>query len=564
MKQGLANSGLARYLPILRWAPSYPIGWLRHDAVAGLTLAAVVIPQVIVYSTIIGVPVEAGLYTALVPMLIYAVLGTSRPLSVSGTSTIAILTGTQLFAVVPSNDPAEFMVAASVLALLVGVFLLLASLLRLGFIANFVSMPVLTGFKAGIGIVILVDQLDKVLGIAIVKDGFFQTIGALLMSLNETHLATLALALITLAILFFLPLITRRIPASLVAVVIGILAISFLGLNGRGVASIGTIHAGLPSFSLPDISLVKVLWPGALGIALMSFVESIAVARTFAQRGDAPLNANQELLALGAANIGGSLFQAFPAGGGTSQTATCDKAGARSQLASIFVALTVVLTLLFLAPVISLLPQATVGALIVVVAYGLIKPDDFRAIAKVRTTELYWAVIAFIGVISFGTLQGILVAVLVSMFTLMVQANRPPVYVLGRRKGSNVFRPLRDHPGDETFPGLVILRIEGRMHFASAPRASDRAWEIITKEQPRVVAFECSAIPDFEYTAIMMLTEFEQTLSDSGLTLWLVALNPEALRVIRRAPIGGTLGPERMFSNLELAVEAYQRMEKLA
>ena len=177
-------------------------------------MAAVVIPQVIVYSTIIGVPVEAGLYTALVPMLIYAVLGTSRPLSVSSTSTIAILTGTQLVAVVQSNDPAEFMVAASVLALLVGVFLLLASLLRLGFIANFVSIPVLTGFKAGIGTVILVDQLDKVLGIAIVKDGFFQTIGALLTSLEETHLATLALALITIAILDLMPRNTQRVPAS--------------------------------------------------------------------------------------------------------------------------------------------------------------------------------------------------------------------------------------------------------------------------------------------------------------------------------------------------------------
>ncbi len=557
MQHADTPSGLRKYLPVLQWLPGYPSRWLRFDLVAGLTAAAVVIPQAMAYAAIAGLPVQVGLYTALVPMLIYVLLGTSRPLSVSSTSTISMLTATELARVAQGGDPAETLVAASTLALLVGVFLLLAGLLRLGFLANYISLPVLTGFKAGIGVVIFVGQLGKVLGLSIEKGPVFQSLLSVLQNLGQIHWPTLALSLATLAVLLLLPRLNKRIPAALVAVALGILAASLLNLEASGVELVGEIPAGLPSVSLPNLSLLSALWPGALGIALMSFVESIASARAFARHDDPPVDADQELRALGAANIGGAFFQAYPAGGGTSQTAVNDQAGARSQLAEAVTAGVVVVTLLFLAPLIGLMPQATLGALVLVAAAGLIKVGEFRAIGQIRGHELVWAIIAFAGVVVLGTLEGILVTVIVSMLDIIVQANHPPVYVMGRKPGTDVFRPLQDHSDDETFPGLLLVRTEGRIYFANAPRVGEKVRAIIQQEQPQVIVIDCSAVPDIEYTALKQLTELEERLREAGIMLWLAALNQEPLRVVEQSALGEVLGHERMFFNLKQAVDSY-------
>ena len=562
MERDVKPTGLARYMPILSWLPGYSPEWLRFDLVAGLTTAAVVIPQAMAYAAIAGLPVQVGLYTALVPMLLYALLGASRPLSVSTTSTIAMLTGAVLVATVQSSNPAEFMIPAATLALLTGVFLLLASVLRLGFLANFISLPVLTGFKAGIGVVIFVSQLGKVLGISVSKGPFLQTILSLWNGLGDIHWLTLAVALSILVILLLLPRLAPRLSAPLVAVAAAILAVDLLNLADQGVALVGAIPPGLPAFVLPDLSLVQSLWPAALGIALMSFTESIASARAFIKHGDPTPEPDQELFALGMANIGGGFFQAMPAGGGTSQTAVNAQTGAKTQLAGITTAAAVILTLLFLAPFISLMPEAALGALVLVAAAGLIKVGEFRAIARIRKIEFWWAIVAFTGVILLGTLEGILVAVITSLLNLIHQANHPPVYPLGRKPGTDVFRPLSgEHPEDETFPGLLMARTEGRMHFASAPRTSDRLRTLINEAQPRVLVMDCSAIPDIEYTALEILIGLEEKLREQGITLWLAALNPEPLKIVERSPLGITLGHERMFFNLEQAVEAYENKQ---
>jgi MFS superfamily sulfate permease-like transporter len=375
--------------------------------------------------------------------------------------------------------------------------------------------------------------------------------------LGQIHWPTFALALVTLAVLVLLPRLSKRIPAALVAVALGILASVLLNLEARGVELVGAIPPGLPRFTVPDWSLLRTLWPAALGIALMSFVESIASARAFMQHDDPPLDADQELFALGMANVAGGLTQAYPAGGGTSQTAVNDQAGAKSQMAEVFTAAVVVLTLLFLAPLIGLMPQATLGALVLVAAAGLIKPREFQKIGRFRKVELVWALAALVGVVVLGTLQGIAAAVILSMLVLIYLANRPPVYAVGRRPGTDVFRPLSDHPDDETFPGLLLLRSEGLLYFASAPRAIERYWASIGEAQPRVVVLDCSAIPNIEYTAVGLLTDFEEKLSEAGVTLWLAALNPAALQAVERSALGHRLTHERMFLNLEQAVEAF-------
>jgi len=543
----------------------YRRDWVRFDVVAGLTTAAVVIPKAMAYASIAGLPVEAGLYVAFVPMLVYALLGTSRPLSVSSTSTIAILTAAQLTLAVPGGDPGRLLAAASTLALLTGAFLLLAGVLRLGFLANFISDPVLTGFKAGVGLVIVVDQAPKLLGVHLDKGHFVRSILSLLEHVPETSLPTLLLAAVMLALLLGMERLLPRAPAPLVAVVLGIAAAGLLGLKEAGVALTGQIPSGIPVPAVPDLSLLRVLWPGALGIALMAFTESIAAGRAFARHNDPRPAPNRELLALGAANLAGAFFHSFPAGGGTSQTAVNARAGARTQVSELVTVAAVVATLLFLSPLISLLPQATLAAVVVVTSLPLLSPADFRSILRVRRTEFAWALAACAGVVLLGTLQGILVAIAISVMTLFYQANHPPMYAVGRKPGTEIFRPLTgEHPGDETIPGLVIVRTEGRMTFASAPRVGERLWALVDEAKPRVMILECSAIPDFEYTALRALIAAEEKLRERGITLWLAALNPEALTVVERSPLGQALGHERMFFNLREAVKAFEKRGKKA
>ena len=292
---------------------------LRFDLIAGLTAAAVVLPKAMAYASVAGLPVAVGLYTALVPMVIYALLGTSRVLSVSSTTTLAILAGTQLALVVPDGDPAKLITATATLSLLVGVMLVAAALLRLGFVANFISTPVLTGFKAGIGLVIVLDQVPKLLGIHIHKRGFFLDIASVVQHLPDTSGLTLALAAATFVLLIGMERWKPHSPAPLVAVAGGIAASWWFGLQTQGVGTVGLIPQGLPALTLPDATLLAELAPGALGIALMSFTETIAAGRAFARPGDPAIDANRELVATGLANAGGALLGAMPAGGGTSQ-----------------------------------------------------------------------------------------------------------------------------------------------------------------------------------------------------------------------------------------------------
>ena len=437
---------------------------LRFDVVAGLTAAAVVLPKAMAYATVAGLPVAVGLYTAFIPMAVYALLGSSRVLSVSSTATLAILTATQLGLVVPDGDAAKLVTATATLAALVGAMLLLARLLKLGFVANFISTPVLTGFKAGIGLVIVLDQLPKLFGVHITKHGFFADVLSLVQHVPETSMITLAVAVATFVVLIGMERLWPHSPAPLVAVGGGIAASWFFGLKALGVSTVGLIPPGFPSLTLPDLSLVEQLAPGALGIALMSFTETIAAGRAFARPGEPPINANRELVATGAANLGGALFGAMPAGGGTSQTAVVRAVGGRSQKASLVTAGTALATMLLLAPVLGLMPHATLAAVVIVYSVGLIQPAEFRAIRDVRSMEFRWALIACVGVLVLGTLKGIVVAIIVSMIGLASQTAHPRVSVIGRKRGADVLRPLSpEHPDDETFEGLLIVRPEGRL-----------------------------------------------------------------------------------------------------
>ena len=547
-------------VPLPAWLVSYRSEWLSADVIAGLIAAAIVIPKAMAYASIAGLPIQIGLYTVLVPIIVYSLLGTSRVLSVTSTTTLAILVGAQLGPLADSGNAAAALTASATLALLTGAFLVLACVLRLGFVASFISEPVLVGFKAGIGLVIVLDQIPKLLGVHFPKGGFFHNLVALVDAVPHLLVPTFVLGIATLVLLVALERFVPKIPAPLVAVAVGVAAIAFLGLDTRGVETVGNIPRGLPSLVLPDLSLVGELWPAALGCALMSFTESIAAARAFASRGDPPLRPNRELLATGVANAGGALFGAMVSGGGTSQTAVNKQAGARSQLASIVTAAIALLTMLVLAPLIGLMPQTTLAAIVIVYSIGLIDPAAFRSILAIRRAEFIWAIAALLGVVLLGTLKGILVAIAVSMATLAIQAAAPQLYVLGRKRGTDVFRPLSGEHDDETFPGLLMLRPEGRVFFVNAERLGDRIRDLVDEMHPRVIALDLSRVHDLEYTALKMLIDGEQRMRDAGVDVWLVGLNPEVLEVVRRSPLAATLGRERMHFNLAMAVAHYESM----
>jgi high affinity sulfate transporter 1 len=534
---------------------------IRQDLVAGLTAAAVVIPQAMAYATIAGLPVIVGLYTSLVPVVIYGLLGTSRVLSVSTTSTLAILTAAQLELVDAESSPARLLAATATLAALVGVLLLVAGALRLGVIANFVSEPVLTGFKAGIGLVIVLGQAPRFLGLPSEKGGFLHKLLILKENLPDTSLAALGVGAGVLLILFVMKRLWPRSPSYLVALGSAIAASFALGLSARGVETVGMVPRGLPRPVLPDLGLLVELLPGAAGIALMSFTESIAAGRAFAKDEEPPIHANRELLATGLANLGGAFLGAMPAGGGTSQTAVVRELGGRSQVTSLVTGALAVLVMLFLAPVLQGLPKPALAAVVIASAISLIHPAEFARIRHVRKMEFHWALVAGLSVPLFGTLQGIVLAVLVSLLALLLRAANPRISVLGRKPGTDVFRPRTpEHPEDETFPGLLLLRPEDRIFFANFHRVRDQILARFDEFKPRVLALDLSGVPDVEYSALRALLDAQKRAADRGIELWLIGLNPEVLEVVRRCGLADRLGREGMFFNCQAAVTHFEKL----
>ena len=448
------------------------------------------------------------------------------------------------------------------LTLMVGGILILASALRLGFVANFISEPVLVGFKAGIAVVIIVDQLPKILGIHFTKGSFLHNVQAIALGLPHVSIPTLAVGIATIVGLVVIERFRPNWPAPLIAVAVAVAGIALFGLQSQGVELVGTIPAGLPPFHVPELTLANELWPAALGIALMSFTETIAVGRAFATSDEPTPRPNAELLATGVASAAGAFVGSMPAGGGMSQTAVNRMAGARTQISGLVTAGVSLLTMLLLAPVLGLMPHAVLASIVVVYSIGLIQLADFRDILQVRRMEFIWAASAFFGVMLIGTLKGILVAIIISLFALAHQAANPRIYVLRRKPGTNVFRPHSpEHPQDESFPGLLLLRLEGRLFFLNAERVAEQIRVLIAEAHPKIVLLDLSGVIDFEYTALKMLIAAEKRGREAGMTLWLAELTPQVYAAIQRSPLGETLGRERLMFTVEIAIERYRALQ---
>ncbi len=533
------------------WPRRYPPSWLRGDLVAGLSTAAVVIPQSMAYAAIAGLPVEVGLYSASVPMAAYALAGTSRALSVSVSSSIAAVTAV---AVASTPDPRA---AAATMALCSGAFLILAWILRLGFVADLISAPVLAGFKVGIGLSIAAGQLDSLLGVQIDSDRFVGQIWQAVTSLGSASVPTVVVSLGCIAILLAGKRWLRKVPASLIVVVLAITVTWAAQLDTYGVTLIDPVPPGLPVPALPSLAGVGGLIAPALGVALITFVESIAAARAFQARADPPVQADRELGALGLANVVASLLRGMPAGGGMSQTAVNDGAGAKSPMAAIATAATVIVTLVFLAPLFSQLPQAALGALVFVAAIGLVDVASVRTIFTVQRRDGVLCLIAALAVVSLGALDGILVAVLISSLTLLYEGSRQPVAVLE-------IVPA-EAPRHRRVPaGMIVLKPRSQLYFANAQRFRREVRTAISNapEPPSVLLLDAADILIFEYTAHQAVRALLDELRAEGIDVWAVFPSEEVLNAIRRYATASNVVPIteqiRAFDSLAEAVVAFE------
>ena len=519
-----------RVFPSLR---SYQRDWAQRDVIAGLTVWAVLVPSALAYATIAGVPPVVGLYAAPAALILYAAFGSSRQL-ITGPSAAAAAVSAAVVGNAVAGNGDQFVVTTAALAICVGLAALVAGLLRLGFLANFISEPVLKGFIIGLSLTVIVGQIPKLFGVESGHGDFFERAWDFLVNIDQTDGLTLLVGVGSLAVLFGLPRVAPAIPGPLAAVVLGIGAVELFDLGAHGVPIVGSIDPGLPSLDLPDVSLDRFggLIAAALGVMLIGFAESLGTAETYAQREHQEIDPNRELIGLGAANLGSGISGGFAVNGSLSKTAVNSTAGGRTQLVGLIVAGLTLLTLLFLTGLFESLPLATLAAIVIVALIDLIDLAALRDFYRVYSSRLgraygfaaradfIAAVAAMLGVMIFGTLAGLFVGVLISLLLLIYRASRPPVAELGRVLGiSGHFSDLDRHPDNQPVAGIAVLRIEGGLFFANAGAVAAEIRAAARRDEVHAVVIDAETMPFIDVTAAQVLDQVARELQANGVRL---------------------------------------------
>ncbi len=548
-----------KLLPILSWAPRYQRSDLRSDLIAGLTVGAMLVPQAMAYALLAGLPPAVGLYAATIPIVAYAIFGSSRQLAVGPVAIVSLLTASALAPLVEEGS-AGYLGAAALLALMVGVVHLVLAAGRLGFLVNFLSHAVLVGFTAAAAIIIGVSQAKHLLGISIERqEHVYETVVEVVRHLGQTNSTTLAIGLVSLGALVGLKRFLPGVPAALAVVVGSILAVELLDLEDRGVRVVGDIPDALPAFALPtfDGSLIGSLAGTAVVITIVGFMESIAVAKVYARRHRYDLEPNAELVGLGAANVAAGLFGGYPVTGGFSRTAVNDAAGARTPVASLLTAGVVLATIAFLTPLLASLPNAALGAIIITAVIGLIDVAEIRHIAMVKRSDLVALGVAFVATLGLGIELGIGVAVVASMLVVFARMSMPHTAVLGHIAGTTSYRNLERFPEATTADGIVVLRIDAALSFVNAVATKrlllDQADDI--GAAPRSLVLDASGINDIDATGVEMLSEVMTELDERRVSLHLSDVKGPVRDVLHRAGLWQRLG-DRVHASTHDAVES--------
>ena len=507
-------------MPGLGAISCYDRSWLRSDLGAGLSVAAIALPVGIAYADLAGVPAVIGMYSAIFPLLAYALFGSSRQLMTGPDAATCIIVAASL-GPLAGGDTERYLALMVILTLMTGILYVVAGLSRLGFIANFLSQPILTGYLNGIALIIIAGQLQKLFGYSGEAEEFFPKLTEFIVQVDNSHLPTLILGFSLLAALVGLRQVAPRLPAALVVVVAGIVAVTMLGLDQSGVAVLGSVPAGLPSLQLPvfDLGTFTPLLGDAAGIALVSFTSGVLTAKSFARRNRYEINANQELIAFGASNIASGLAQGFPVTGADSRTAVNNAMGGKTQLVGIVAAGAMLLILFFLPEPLAYVPTAALAAVIMVSAIGLFDYKELRSLYEISHRELLLSVGTTLGVLTLGVLPGVLLAVALSLFWLLTVVSRPHDGVLGRVKGIKGFHSLDEFPEATTIPGLILYRFDANLVFFNADYFRDRVRAAIAAAETPVewVVVDASSINVVDITALQKVDELREELSAQGI-----------------------------------------------
>jgi SulP family sulfate permease len=550
---------VATLLPGVATLAGYRRGWLRGDLLGGLTVAAYLVPQVLAYATIAGLPPVVGLWAMLPALIAYAVLGTSRLLSTGPESTTALMTAA-VVGPLAAGDPGRYAALAAALAVVVGVLCLLCRLLRLGFVADLLSRPILVGYLAGVAAIMIVGQLGKLTGIRVEGATFFGEAVSFATQLGTAQVGTTLFALALLVFLFAVPRVLPLAPGPLLAVLLATAAVAMFGLDRRGIAVIGDIPAGLPVPVLPDPGSMAGLLLPAVGVLLVGYTDTILTARSFAARDGGRIDANQEFVALGVVNVGAGLVGGFPVSSSGSRTALADAAGARTQLYSLVTLLLVVATLLFASPLLTLFPSAALGAIVVYAATRLVDLRGFRRLARFRRSELLLAFGALGGVLVLGVLYGVLFAVGLSVAEMLYRVARPHDAVQGLVPGLAGMHDVDDYPQAHTIPGLVVYRYDSPLFFANAENFRRRALAAVDGHDGPVAWFvlNTEANVEVDITALDAVEALRSELEARGIVFALARVKQDLLDALRAFGLADRVGAERIFPTLPTAVAAYE------
>jgi sulfate permease, SulP family len=552
-------------LPIRDWLPRYRRRWLRPDVIAAVAVWAVLVPEGMAYASLAGMPPQAGLFAALAPLLAYAALGTCRQLTVGPSSAVAAYSAAAI-APLALGDTSRFIALSALLAVLTGILLLTGGLARAGFIADFFARPVMTGFVGGLALVIGVGQLSKLFGVEGGGTGFFGKLYELIVQLPGYSLPSLLIGIGALALILILRKIAPKVPGMLIAVVLGVLIVKAFDLQDHGVAIVGSLPDGLPSFTIPDFSLndIRELLPDAFALAIIAFSESIAGARQLATSHRYEVDADQELVALGVANIGAGLFQGFAVDASLSRSAVADSSGVKSQLSNVVLFVFLIVTMLFLLPLFHDLPEAVLGAIVIAAVSHLVDIKALRRLRRVDKTDFVLALLCFAGVLVFGLLVGLAIAVGLSLLALVYRAYRPSYAVLGRAPGAVDderlrYRGVEDHPDAETFPGLVILRVDGELFFANARWFRDVVRSLVRGQQPpvRELLVHAGAVPHIDTTAAEMLRGLIKELDEAGVSLAFARATTGLIHDLERNGVIRLIDDGLFYDTVAAGVDAY-------
>src|SRR5829696_6630015 len=551
---------LARLIPILDWSRRYDRRWLRGDVIAGIAVAAMIVPKDLGYAGIAGIPVENGLYAAAAAALIYALFCTSRHISTGPSSSLAAVAGGAVLITGLEGEQAAQLVAA--IALATGVLFLLLALLRMGWIASFLSKAVVTGFLAGAAVDVVIGELPKLTGTDADGDSAWRELASWLGSLDAVHSTTLLVGAMSLGVILALRRLAPAVPGALVLVAGGLVASALFGLGGHGVALVGDVPRGLPAPALPDTQLVGdhlgVVAVAAVALLLIGFSQTAGDARAFAARHRYRIDVDQESVAQGMANVGAGVFQGMPVSTSLSASSLNESAGARTPMASLVTGALVVGTLVLFAPLFSDLPKAVLAAVIIdAVIFGMIDVRELRRLHRVAKFDFWIAVAAILAVLSAGVLAGVVIGIVLSIGWLVYVATVPPMPLLGREAGTQVFRDIENYPGDETIPGVAILRLDGGLFFATAEALDDRVRELTDGDPPlRALVLDLGGVDFIDSQGAAKLADIHELTRADGVTLRLAHVKPQVLVVLHADGFAHHIGLDHIHGNVHRAVAA--------